>query len=317
VTHGVSAAAEDAQVVPCVIAPGNHDGVHLGHRALIQRARSFAQSRGLETRAFTFDPHPAAVIDSRRAKEVITRQPRRAELLRAAGADSVIVQRFTPEFAALSPEAFVTTLLAQGAQALVVGPDFRFGCMRGGDVALLQQLAEQHAFSVMIEPAVLFEGERVSSSAIRTALHAGDVLRASQLLGRLHEVQGRVVHGQERGRTLGYPTANLDPELVLPPQDGVYAVRVRELGAAQDALHDGIANLGTRPTFAAGRSLEVHLFDFERDIYDAQLRVGFVGRVRGEQRFARVEDLREQIGRDCDMARELLNASSKELSRWL
>jgi riboflavin kinase/FMN adenylyltransferase len=317
VTQGVSAATHDAEVAPCVIAPGNHDGVHLGHRALIRRARSFAQAHGLETRALTFDPHPAAVLDGSRAKEVLTGQPRRAELLCGAGADRVRVQRFTPEFAALSPEAFVGTLLAQGARGLVVGPDFRFGCMRGGDAALLQRLGAREGFEVMIEPAVLFDGERVSSSAIRTALRAGDVAHASQLLGRLHEMQGRVVHGQERGRTLGFPTANLDPELVLPPLDGVYAVQVRELDSAQAPLLQGVANLGTRPTFAAGRSLEVHLFDFDRDIYDRELRVGFVARVRGEQRFSGVEALRIQISRDCDVARAVLQSSAKELTAWL
>jgi riboflavin kinase/FMN adenylyltransferase len=300
-----------------VIAPGNHDGVHLGHRALIRSARAFAHSQGLETRALTFDPHPATVLDGSRTKEVLTRQPRRAELLRAAGADRVSVQPFTPDFAALSPEAFVEVLLAQGARALVVGPDFRFGCMRGGDVALLQRLGQQRDFSVLIEPSVLLGGERVSSSAIRSALRAGDVLRASQLLGRVHEMQGRVVAGAQRGRTLGFPTANLAPELVLPPLDGVYAVRVRELGGAEDRLYDGVANLGTRPTFAAGRSLEVHLFDFDRDIYAAELRVGFVARVRDERRFGAIEALREQIAQDCDAARELLRASPKELTAWL
>jgi riboflavin kinase/FMN adenylyltransferase len=307
-----------------VIAPGNHDGVHLGHRALIRSARAFAHSQGLETRALTFDPHPAAVVDRSRTKEVLTRQPRRAELLRAAGADRVTVQPFTPDFAALSPEAFVDALLAQGARALVVGPDFRFGCMRGGDVALLQRLGQQRDFSVLIEPSVLIDGERVSSSAIRSALRAGDVVRAGRLLGRLHEMQGRVVRGDQRGRTIGFPTANLDPELVLPPLDGVYAVRVRALGgegrlhnSAEDRLYDGIANLGTRPTFAAGRSLEVHLFDFDRDIYGIELRVGFVARVRDEQRFAGIDALRAQIARDCDVAREHLRASPKEWTAWL
>jgi riboflavin kinase/FMN adenylyltransferase len=294
-----------------VIAPGNYDGVHLGHRALLRSATNFAQANGLATCVLTFDPHPGAVLGGA-AKPVITQQPRRAELLKAAGADRVIVQHFTHEFAALSPEAFVEALLAQGARALVVGPDFRFGNGRAGDVALLRQLAQERGFSVLIEPPVLLDGERVSSSAVREALFAGNVLRATKLLGRVHEVEGSVVEGDRRGRSLGFPTANIAAENVLQPSDGVYAVTVRELDASQRVLHHGVANLGTRPTFEAGRSLEVHLFDFDRDIYRAQLRVGFVQKLRNEQRFSGVEELRRQITLDCERAREQLRCATPE-----
>jgi riboflavin kinase / FMN adenylyltransferase len=298
-----------------VIAPGNYDGVHLGHRALIRTARAFASEHGLETCVLTFDPHPASVLPAARAKAVLTQHARRAQLLHTAGADRVHVQSFTPEFAALSPEAFIDALLDQGARALVVGPDFRFGNARAGDVALLERVGQQRGFRVLTEPPVLLEGERVSSSAIREALRAGDVPHANRMLGRAHELMGRVVRGDQRGRTIGFPTANLDPEPVLPPLDGVYAVLARELDPARAAhsgvgpIYEGVANLGTRPTFEAGRSLEVHLFDFERDIYGAQLRVGFVGRVRGEARFSGIDELRAQIARDCDSARELLRKS--------
>jgi riboflavin kinase/FMN adenylyltransferase len=237
--------------------------------------------------------------------------------LKRAGADRVHVQAFTPEFAALSPEAFVDVLIDQGARALVIGPDFRFGCNRAGDVELLHRLAKQRGFSVLIEPPVVIEGERVSSTAIRETLRAGDVAHAAQLLGRLHEMSGRVVQGDRRGRTIGFPTANLDPEAVLPPLDGVYAVRVRERGDDSGTLYDGVANLGTRPTFAAGRSLEVHLFDFDRDIYGSELRVGFVARVRAEQRFDGLSELRAQIARDCDTARAMIQASAPELAACL
>ena len=299
---------------PAVIAPGNHDGVHLGHRALIRTARAYAGAHGLETCALTFDPHPAAVIDASRSKAMLTRQPRRAQLLRAAGADRVHVQNFTPEFAALSPEAFVDALIEQGARALVVGPDFRFGSGRAGDVALLERLGRERGFAALIEPPVLLDAERVSSSAIREALRAGDIPHANRMLGRAHEIAGRVVRGDQRGRSLGFPTANLDPEPVLPPLDGVYAVLVRELRADETfgPSYQGVANLGTRPTFAAGRSLEIHLFDFDRDIYGALLRVAFMGRVRGEMRFSGIEELRAQIARDCERARELIDHSPAE-----
>lgn len=307
---------------PWVIAPGNHDGVHLGHRALLRTARRIADERGYGVRALTFEPHPAALIDPARAPEKLTLQPRRAELLRGAGADSVFVQAFTPDFAALAPEAFVDWLVAQGAKALVVGPDFRFGHQRQGDVALLKTLGAQHGFEVWIEEPVLLQKERVSSSAIRIALRRGEIASANRMLGRVHEVQGKVVEGDRRGRTIGFPTANLDPEPVLPPTDGVYAVIARQLHAAGDAAPSGeillgVANLGTRPTFAAGRSLEVHLFDFSRDIYGSWLRVGFVERVRGEQKFSGIDALRAQIQKDSDQARQILQARDRELEQWI
>ena len=298
---------------PWVIAPGNHDGVHLGHRALLRTARQLADSRGFGTRALTFEPHPAALIDPENAPEKLTLQPRRAELLRGAGADSVVVQAFTPEFAAQPADAFVDSLLAQGARAIVVGPDFRFGHQRQGDVELLQR----RGLEVSVEAPVMLEGRRVSSSAIRQALRGGDVVLASRMLGRLHDVEGQVVRGDQRGRTIGFPTANLQPEPVMPPSDGVYAVVVRELARPDSPLTLGIANLGTRPTFAAGRSVEIHLFDFDRDIYGAELRVGFVQRVRGERKFSGIEELRAQILRDCEEARQLLAARDQELDAWI
>ncbi len=319
--QGVPGQVEASQVAstptPSVIAPGNHDGVHLGHQALVRTARAYAREHGLATRALTFDPHPAALLDPEHAPAVLTLQARRAELLRAAGVDSVIVQPFTREFAGLSPEAFIRSLLDQGAKALVVGPDFRFGCKRAGDVALLQTLGKQHGFATLIEAPVLLQGERVSSSAIRHALRAGEVAHAAQLLGRLHELTGTVVRGDQRGRTLSFPTANLAAEPVLPPSDGVYAVVARVLCPERSQLLLGVANLGTRPTMAAGRSVEVHLFDFDADIYGASLRMGFVERLRGEMRFSGLDELRAQITRDCDTGRELLAKRKKELESWI
>ncbi|HKP55377.1 MAG TPA: bifunctional riboflavin kinase/FAD synthetase [Polyangiales bacterium] len=302
---------------PWVIAPGNHDGVHLGHRAILHTARRLADQHGSGTRALTFEPHPAALIDPEKAPEKLTLQPRRAELLRGAGADSVVCQAFTPEFAAQPPEAFVDSLVAQGARAIVVGPDFRFGHQRQGDVAMLRALGERCGFEVAIQEPVLLEGQRVSSSAIRKALREGHVALANRMLGRVHELQGKVVRGDQRGRSIGFPTANLNPDPVMPPSDGVYAVIARELGRPDGKLIMGVANLGTRPTFAAGRSIEVHLFDFERDIYDTQLRVGFIERVRGERRFAGIDELRAQILQDCERARDLLAARDQELEAWI
>lgn len=306
-------------LLPSVIAPGNHDGVHLGHQALIARARRHAQVHGLRTVALTFDPHPAAVLAPERAPTPLTTPSRRRELLLQAGADAVLVMPFTTALAALSPEAFLDELRARGARGLVVGPDFRFGRGRAGDLALLECYGQAHGLSVLIEPNVLVDGERVSSTAIREALQAGEVERACTLLGHLPELEGEVVSGQRRGRTLGFPTANLVTEPVLHPADGVYAVVVRVLGAGpgQEALRLGVANLGVRPTVAAGRSVEVHLFDFDRDLYGARLRVGFVARIRPEQRFSGLDALRAQIGLDCEAARSTLAASERRLWHWI
>jgi riboflavin kinase / FMN adenylyltransferase len=305
-----------SSAAPTVIAPGNYDGVHLGHRALIRSARSFAQAHGLLTSVLTFDPHPGTFLGAAE-KPVITNQARRAELLQAAGADRVFVQHFTHEYAALSPEAFIDTLLVRGARALVVGPDFRFGNMRAGDVDMLKELAAARGFTVLIEPPVMLDGERVSSSAVREALGAGDVLRATQLLGRVHEIEGNVVLGHQRGRTIGFPTANIALDTVMPPADGVYAVVVRELDRPERVLLRGVANLGNRPTFNAGRSVEAHIFDFDGDLYDKPLRIGFTHRIRGEQRFAGVEELRRQINLDCERARELLRGALPEWTEQL
>jgi riboflavin kinase/FMN adenylyltransferase len=299
-----------------VIAPGNYDGVHLGHRALIRSAQQFAQAHGLLTSVLTFDPHPGTFLGAAE-KPVITKQPRRAELLQAAGADRVFVQHFTHDFAALSPEAFIETLLVRGARAVVVGPDWHFGNARSGDVELLQEIADKRGFTVIIEPPVMLDGQRISSTAVRQALAAGDVLRATTLLGRVHEVDGEVIAGDKRGRTIGFPTANIAIAGVMPPADGVYAVVIRQLDLPERVLLRGVANLGNRPTFNAGRSIETHVLDFDGDLYNKTLRIGFVQRIRGEQRFSGVDELKHQIKLDCERARELLHAALPEWTEQL
>src|SRR3954451_12880423 len=189
-----------------VLAPGNHDGVHLGHQALVRTARAYAQQHGLRALALTFDPHPSAVLAPERAPTPLTTIARRRELLLLAGADGVVVQPFTHAFASLDPERFLEALIAQGARALVVGPDFRFGQARAGDVTMLERFGAAHGLHAIVEPPVHAFGERVSSSAVRKAVAAGDVERATALLGHVHDVSGEVVIGQRRGRLLGFPT---------------------------------------------------------------------------------------------------------------
>lgn len=309
-----------------IYAPGNHDGVHLGHRALLRRCRVLAAeaSPPLRVAALTFDPHPAALLAPDRAPARLTTIARRTELLYAAGADEVVVQPFDHKLAELPPEAFLARLFARGAAGFVVGPDFRFGKDRAGDVALLERVAQRDGLKLFVEPPVLLGGERVSSSAVRKALVDGDVEKASALLGRVHELEGEVVVGQQRGRALGFPTANLVGAEVLHPRDGVYAVIARVLpapGEPEEAeprrLLHGVANLGTRPTLAAGRSVEAHLFDFQGDLYGKRLRIGFVRRVRDERKFDTLDALVKQIALDSTQSKDTLaKLAETEQERW-
>lgn len=302
---------------PSVVTLGNHDGVHLGHRALLSAARDRATRDGLVVRAVTFDPHPAAVLSPDRAPPLLTTVARRTELLRAFGADEVSVLRFDAGFASLDPAAFATRVLVQElvARTAVVGPDFRFGRGRAGDTAELARLGAAHGFDVITVDPVVLDGDVVSSTRIRQALQAGDVVHATRALGRIHDVDGRVVRGDGRGRSIGVPTANVDCDPVLLPADGVYAVVGRVLDE-RTVLH-GVANLGVRPTFAAGRSVEVHFLDVDRDLYDRRIRVGFVARIRAERKFDGIEALKAQIARDVGEARDTLQRASTDDWRWI
>lgn len=304
-----------ADSIPSVVVPGNHDGVHLGHRALVARACALAAERGLRVVALTFDPHPLAVLRPERAPVPLTTQARRAELLRGAGVEHVAVAAFDHAYAEQSPADWVRTRLMRelGARAIVIGPDYRFGAGRAGTPELLRTLGLE---VVEVEP-VLLGGERVSSTRAREALGAGDVRLARGLLDRPHEVEGTVVEGHRRGRTIGFPTANLLSDAVLLPKDGVYAVVARVVGPAREApLLAGMANLGTRPTFGAGRSLEAHFFHFEGDLYGRRLRLGFVARLRDEQKFVSAAALTLQLGADRVAASEQLASQDARWS-WL
>lgn len=309
---------------PSVVTPGNYDGVHLGHRALVATAREVASQSAtpLQVVALTFDPHPLQFVAPDRAPPLLTDLARRIELLRAAGADDVMVQPFDRDFSLLSPAEFVEQILVQrlNARAIVVGADFRFGANRAGDVALLEQLGAPHGISVTIVPPVTLEGEIVSSSHVRAALQRGDVARAARMLTRVHELERRVVRGFERGRTIGFPTANLELAGLLAPADGVYAVCVRVLDGGPPFAREryrGVANLGVRPTVQGGRSMEVHLLDFAGDLYERTLRIGFVARLRGETKFADLDALRAQIARDVDAGKAALDECDPSLLAWI
>ena len=302
-----------------VVVPGNHDGVHLGHVALLARARALAASHGrARVVALTFDPHPLAFLAPERAPEPLTTIARRTELLRAAGADEVVVARFDARYASLDPVSFVEEELVERLRAcvVIVGADYRFGHARAGDPPLLAELGARHGFDVDVIDAIgAGEIPRISSTTVRDALRRGDVARTAALLGRLHELEGVVVQGHQRGRTIGFPTANLEGVRVMLPPDGVYAVlaRVIDEGRASDGpCLGGMLNVGTRPTFAAGRSIEVHLFDLDEDLYGKTLRLGLVARLRDEQRFSGVDPLVAQLRVDETNARDALSHVSRD-----
>jgi riboflavin kinase / FMN adenylyltransferase len=310
------------EIPPAAVTPGNHDGVHLGHRALVDAAKARAEAMGLRTVGMFFDPHPTRVLSPERAPTLLTMPERRAALLREAGCDEVVVKSFDAEFASTSPRVFVEEILVRAcnARCVVTGPDFQFGRGRAGNIETLRALGEEYGFEVVVVPPALYQGEPSSSTRIRQALVEGEVDSAASMLTRLHETEGRVVHGDHRGRALGFPTANLEVDATLLPKDGVYLVAVRDVTAARSYF--GVANLGSRPTVGAGRSVEVHVFDFAGDLYDHRLRVGYAARLRDERRFPSVDALREQISRDVDAARraladETFQRDPQRLRRWL
>jgi len=307
--RGLEQVAHDARSVVTV---GTFDGVHRGHQAVLQFLMARARERNGVSTVLSFDPHPREVL---RAEPVslLTTIEERATLLEALGIERFIVLSFTPELAAMPARQFVEEILVRriGLQAVCVGYDHTFGRNREGNVALLQQLGSQYGFAVDVIPPQVVGDRTVSSTLIRTILlRDGDVRQAAELLGRPYMLQATVVKGDGRGRVLGFPTANLHPShpRKLVPRNGVYAVRVWLPGEAEP--RGGMMNIGMRPTFAGDRrTLEVHLLDFEGDLYGQVLRVDFIERLRDERRFPSIEALREQLFRDRQRCMEVLQAS--------
>jgi riboflavin kinase/FMN adenylyltransferase len=316
-THAALARIDDATspaslaAVPCSLVVGNFDGVHRGHQAVLREAIDEARKAGLAACVLTFDPHPAAVV-GRGAPPMLTTLERRVELMEALGVDRVYVRAFDAAFAAWSPDRFARELVAGALQAriVVVGQNFRFGAKRAGDLALLRALGAELGFDARVHAIAADAHGRFSSTRAREAIAAGDLDEAERVLGRPHALTGAVVHGDERGRTIGFPTANLDPVPEILPPDGVYAVRVEQREAATDewrALAGGVTNIGVRPTVdGARRTIEAHLLDFAGDLYGSRLRLNLVARLREEKRFASLDELKAQIGRDVATARTRL-----------
>ena len=294
-----------------VVALGNFDGLHLGHQAIMRRTIELASQLGGEPVAFTFWPHPIKVLAPHRAPEMITSLAARIAALRVTGMSGAVVRHFTRKFASLSPEEFVRDVLVGrlGVAGVVVGYNVTFGRDRTGTPEVLRDLARGYGFAVEVAPPVAIGEHTVSSSAVRRALHAGDVAHAALLLGRPHVLTGLVRHGDHRGASIGFPTANVFPHGGMLPPDGVYAVRV---GIGDEApTRPAVANFGTNPTFGSvGRRLETHLFDFDGDLYGRRIEVALVQRLRGEVKFPSVQELVAQIRKDATAAREVLGVRS-------
>lgn len=291
------------------VAIGNFDGVHAGHRALIERARELADAHAAKSVALTFDPHPSVVLSPHGAPPMLTSLARRLELLASAGLDAVVVEPFTRDLAGLSPNAFIDNLVlhALTARAIVVGYDFCYGQGRAGTTDALRAHAGAAGVEVEVVPPVEVGGEVASSTKVRGYLRSGDLARATQLLGRPWDVDGVVVHGAKRGRAIGVPTANITPESDLVVSPGIYAVTLEREG--QPPL-PAVASLGTNPTFVeqGGLVLEVHVLDWDGDLYDQRVRTAFVAKLRDEQKYDSVDALLVQIRADIVAARAALSA---------
>jgi riboflavin kinase / FMN adenylyltransferase len=291
----------------CALTIGNFDGLHRGHQAMIARVLAVADERGLRSAALTFEPHPRERFTPQTAPTRLTSLREKLELLREHGVQQTHVAHFTHRFASIEPAAFVERVLVGtlNARWILVGDDFRFGARRSGDRVLLESLAARYGYELGVMPTVIDSDIRISSSAVRDALHRGDLARATGLLGRPYSISGRIVHGQKLGRQLGFATANVQLKHNRPPLMGIFAVLMHGIG---ERPVQGVASLGFRPTVTDERraSLEVHLFDFAGDLYGRHLRVEFLHKIRDEEKYPDLDTLRAAIQRDCDAARAFL-----------
>lgn len=284
-----------------IVTIGTFDGVHLGHQKIISRLNEIKQQQGGETLLFTFDPHPRKVLFPHQTDlKLITTSEEKIQLLKKFGIDHVLVFPFTKEFASMQANDYINDIIIKGlhTKTLVIGYDHRFGSNREGDLALLKKIAINKAFQVEEIPVQEINQLNVSSSRIRKALEDGDIETANANLGYPFFMTGKVLLGKQLGRTIGYPTANIDKGNVdkLIPKDGVYAVTVD----VENIQYKGMLNIGTNPTTDNDnkQKIEVNIFDFNQDIYDKTININFVKRVRDEQKFANLDELKSQLAKD-------------------
>ncbi len=292
----------------CVASIGNFDGVHRGHQAVIRQLQRHSKTLSQPAVLITFEPQPQEYFAAADPPPRLITLREKLALLDGLGVDRVLCLRFFRTLAEMSAHAFIESVLVNGlgVKHLVVGDDFRFGHGRVGDFALLERAGRQYGFDVERTETYHLDGERISSTRIRQALQSGDLVRAEQLLGHPYRISGRVAHGDRRGRSWGFPTANIHLNRRKAPLTGIFMVEVDGIDAAPVA---GVANLGNRPTLGGTRTLlEVHLLDFDRDIYGRYVEVRFLCKLRDEKRFENLDALKTQIAHDVHQARSYFDS---------
>lgn len=290
----------------CAVTLGNFDGIHLGHQALIERLKTVSRNKNLPTVMVLFEPQPLEFFSADNAPARLMSFQEKCHFIQGLGIDYIVAIPFTQRFANMSAQAFIEQgLIAKlRAQYIVIGDDFRFGAKRQGGSALLKQYAEQGHFGLESLPTYFIEDQRVSSTVIRQALFNDDFAFAKMLLGRPYTIEGRVIHGNQLARKLGFPTANIRLHRKQPALHGVYFVNVKN--SCSNQQYQGVANIGLRPTINGKTAvLEVHLFDFEENIYGQYLTIEFIKKIRNEVKFDSIAALQQQIAQDVCIAQEI------------
>lgn len=298
---------------PIALTIGNFDGMHLGHQAMLQALGRAAKRLGIASCVMTFEPHPREFFAPDQAPTRLTSLREKLELFAAHGVQRAQVCRFNYAFAQTTAQDFIGRILARslGVRWVLVGDDFRFGARRAGDFVMLKQAAPRYGFDVEAMASIMLEGERISSTAVRNALAAGELARAGRLLGRPYSISGRVVRGDRMGHKLGFPTANVQMKHNRPPVNGIFAV---ELNCDSIGTRQGVASLGIRPTVKQQGQpvLEVHVFDFHGDLYGQHVRVDFLHKFRDEEKYADLATLTRQIALDVENARAYFSTAKTQ-----
>ena len=296
----------------CVVTIGNFDGVHLGHQAIIRQLQASSTANNQPAVIVIFEPHPQEFLNPGRAPARLMRLREKLVYLRQSGIDRVLCLRFEHALASLPAEDFIRNILVDklGVRHLIVGDDFRFGNKREGDITTLTKSGKTFGFTLECTATCKVDGQRISSSWVREALAAGDMARAEKLLGRPYAINGRVVHGDKRGRELGYPTINIDLHRLKSPVTGIYTARVQGLGSEPA---EAVVSIGTRPMFGGKTiNLEAHLLDFNRDVYGVYVTVELLKQLRKEEMFDTINKLKDQMKNDIAEAREFFQGREQK-----
>lgn len=305
---------------PIALTIGNFDGVHLGHQAILARLKQAASIFDLPAHVMIFEPHPREFFAPDQAPARLTSLREKLKYLRKADVDGIHICRFNFDFARISPEQFISRILNQelAVRWLLIGDDFRFGARRAGDFELLQSLSATNQFQVEVMPSVTIDEQRVSSTAIRQALASGELAIARKLLGRPYSISGRVVDGDKLGKQIGFPTANIQLKYFRPALSGIFVVAVHgAMPSSPTKVLPGVASLGVRPTVQQDGKpvLEVHLFDFNNEIYGQHLQVDFLHKLRDEEKYADIDTLVRQIEKDVSTAKDFFNSTRENFCK--